>query len=140
MSDKPHPESRGPHNPFGQLVGWHFTYVANGTSRCQLEVTPQLLNPHGVLHGGVVYSLADTGMGAALFSLLEDGLSCATAEIKISYFQPVTHGILECETRVLRKGRKLAFLESEVRLGDTTVAKASGTFAIIPHPKKNGSV
>ena len=128
------PDPQEPHNPFGKLVGWQFTHSADGISRCQLEVTPQLLNPHGVLHGGVVYSLADTGMGAALYSLLEPGISCATAEIKISYFRPVTNGMLECETRVLKMGRKLAFLESEVRLGEDIVAKASGTYAIIPAP------
>ena len=50
-------------------------------------------------------------------------------------FKPVTEGTLECETRVLKKGRKLAFLESEVRLEDRAIARASGTFSIIPDPR-----
>jgi thioesterase superfamily protein len=43
----------------------------------ELEVEARHLNPDGTLHGGVIYSLADTAMGAALFSRLEPGEQCA---------------------------------------------------------------
>ena len=36
-----------------------------GTSRLALTVTADHLNPHPVVHGAVVYAMADTGMGAA---------------------------------------------------------------------------
>ncbi|MBW2142730.1 MAG: PaaI family thioesterase [Deltaproteobacteria bacterium] len=53
---------------------------------------------------------------------------CATVEIKISYFVPVTSGTLTCDTRVVHKGKKIATLESEIRQDETLVAKAIGTF------------
>lgn len=117
-------------NTFAGLIGLRFSKSANGSSICSLEVKQNLLNPHGVLHGGVAYSLADTGMGAALYSLLEEGQSCATVEIKIAYLRPVTSGTLACETKVIHKGRKLAFLESEVKSGEQLIAKAMGTYSI----------
>jgi acyl-CoA thioesterase len=75
--------------------------------------------------------MADTGMGAALFSLLSEGQRCATIEIKIVYLKAVTGGNLSCDTRVLQKGRKVAVLESEVRNGEDLVAKALGTFSVL---------
>ena len=101
-----------------------------GYSQCALQVHEGLLNPNGTLHGGVVYTLADTGMGAAVFAALQEGESCATIEIKISYLRAVREGELRCETRVVHRGRRMAFVESEVHNRGRLVAKATGTFAI----------
>ena len=101
-------------NPFGDLIGLNFVKCADGYSQCILEVNHQLLNPHKVLHGGVIYSMADTGMGGALYSCMEHDELCATVEIQIIYFKAVTSGTLTCNTRVLHRTRTLAALESEV--------------------------
>ena len=117
-------------NPFGDLIGLTFSKLAEGNSQCALDVDGKLLNPHGVLHGGVISSMADTGMGGALYTRLNDGESCATAEIKIAYLRAVTSGTLICDTKVIHRGRRIAFLESEVWNGERLVAKASGTYSI----------
>ena len=54
--------SKGFH-PFGELIGLDFTRCEGGFSQGILEVEARHLNPHNVVHGGVIYSLADTGMG-----------------------------------------------------------------------------
>ena len=82
MSKKFPLESKG-FNPFCELIGLNFTEVKKGYSRCVLKVNDKLLNPHKVLHGGIVYSMADTGMGGALYTCLEPSELCATIEIKI---------------------------------------------------------
>jgi uncharacterized protein (TIGR00369 family) len=115
---------------FQLLVGLEVTAREDGLSRCRLEVGEQHLNPHGVVHGGVVYSLADTGMGAAVYSRLEPHESCATIELKMVYIAPVRSGVLECESRVVHRGRRVAVLESDVTNDGRLVAKALGTFAI----------
>ncbi len=115
---------------FGELIGLKFTELQEGRSRCVLEVNEKLFNPHGVLHGGVVYSMADTGMGAALYSLLDEDELCTTVEVKISYFKALTDGTLVCDTRVINKTRRIAVLESEIRNDQQLTAKASGTFYI----------
>ena len=117
---------------FGKHIALEMTERGDGTSRCRLSVAPMHLNPHGVVHGAVLYAMADQGMGAAVYSLLEPEESCATIEIKIVYMASVRNGDLSCETRVLNKGRRVAVLESEVRNGERLVAKALGTFAIFP--------
>ena len=117
-------------NPFGELIGLKFSECENGRSTCFLEAKSDLHNPQGVLHGGVIYSMVDTGMGGALYSRLDEGESCATVEIKIAYFRPVTAGTLTCVTNVIQRTRTLAFMESEVTAADKTVARATGTFSI----------
>ncbi|GAG09908.1 unnamed protein product, partial [marine sediment metagenome] len=114
-------------NPFGELIGLNFSECSKGYSRCSLEVAEKLLNPHKVLHGGVVYSLADTGMGAALYSELAEDELCATVEIKIAYFAAVTSGTLTCETKVIHRSKRIAALESEIRNDGRLTAKAMGT-------------
>lgn len=117
-------------HPYGELIGLTFTKLEQGYSQCTLNVENKLMNPHGFLHGGVMYSMADTGMGAALYSLLEENESCATIEVKIAYFKPVNNGVLVCNTKVIHKGRSISALESEITNNEKLVAKASGTFSI----------
>ena len=117
-------------NPFGDLIGLEFTAYGDGRSRCELEVKGGLFNPHGVLHGGVIYSMADTGMGGALYSVLEEGELCTTVEIKIAYFAAVESGRLTCDTMVIERRSRIATLESEIKNEDRLVAKALGTFYI----------
>jgi len=72
------------------------------------------MNPNGVVHGAVLFALADTGMGSALVPTLAPGESCATIEIKINYFKPVREGALSCETMLVNRGKSIANLESRV--------------------------
>jgi len=122
--------------PFVELIGLTFEEVGGGTSLCALDVRDELFNPQHVVHGGASYALADTGMGAALTSLLQEGEYCATIEIKISYFKPVTTGTLTCKTAVINKGKRVASLESEIWNEGRLVAKASGSFAIFTPNRK----
>ena len=117
-------------NPFCELIGLNFSKYKKGYSQCVLEVNEKLLNPHKVLHGGILYSMADTGMGAALYSCLDEGELCSTVEIKICYFGAVISGSVTCDTELIRKGKKIAFLESEMKNNETLVAKAMGTYYI----------
>jgi acyl-CoA thioesterase len=123
-------------HPFADLIGLTVDGHTADTSTCSLSVAAPLMNPHRVLHGGVLYSMADTGMGAALYPSLADGELCATIEIKIAYFKPVVSGRLVCRSQVTHRGRRTAHLESEIRNGDQLVAKATGSFAIFRPERK----
>lgn len=120
-------------NPFAQLVGFTLRLGrrGSGTATAVLEVRPELLNPHGVVHGGVLFSIADTVMGAALYTTLAPGESCATIEIKIHFLQPVVKGAIRCSTRLVHRGGRIAVLESHLSVGRLQVAQALGTFTII---------
>jgi len=128
-------------NPYAELVGFTLRLGPRGSGSCSaaLDVRPELLNPNGVVHGGALFSMADTAMGAALHTTLAPGEYCATVEIKIHFLQPVSKGKLRCRTRVVQRGRRLAVLESHLSIGRLQVAQALGTFAIFaPRPAAPG--
>ena len=121
-------------HPFADLIGLTIEQQADGKSRLLLPVDGRHLNPHGVVHGAVIYAMADTGMGAALYSVLDAGYACATIDISISYFRPVVDGQLLCQTVLENKGRSVAHLTARITQNDKLVAQASGNFAIISAP------
>jgi len=126
-------------NPFAELVGFTLRVGqrGSGTSAAAVDVRPGLLNPNGVIHGGVLFTLADTAMGAALYTTLAPGENCATIEIKIHFLQPVIKGKIRCVTRLVHRGSRIAVLESHLSVGRVQVAQALGTFTIIvPRPEK----
>ncbi len=126
-----------PPNPFGDGIGLRVTEAGGGRARVKLTVSEGLLNPHRLVHGGVIFAMADNGMGAALYTELEEGQSCSTIEIKINFMRPVSEGELICDTTIVHRGKTIAVLESTVVNatkvnGDKLVARAQGTFAVLP--------
>lgn len=120
------------HHPFAELIGLTLHPDSEaGFSRCELRLAPRHLNPHGVVHGAVLFALADTGMGAALYTTLAPAEQCATIEVKINYFKAVCAGTLVCETRIVHRGRRLANLESQLHCDGVLLAQANGNYAIL---------
>lgn len=122
------PASTG--DDFVRLIGLRVTDRSESEVRYELDVQPRLMNPYGTLHGGIVYSLADTSMGGALSAALAPNERTATIEVKINYLAPVREGTVHCVTRIIQRGKRIAVLESDVYNGDRMVAKALGSFAI----------
>jgi acyl-CoA thioesterase len=116
--------------PFVEHVGIDVTEQRDGFSTCVLSVAPHHFNSSGVVHGGAIFTLADTGMGAALIDGLQEGEWCATIDITINYLKPVLAGTLTCSTEVINRGKSVAHLESHVHSSGVLVAKASGNYAI----------
>ncbi len=126
-------------NPFAEFVGFTLRIGrrGSGTSAAAVDVGPGLMNPNGVVHGGALFTMADTAMGAALHTTLAPGEYCATVEIKIHFLQPVTKGKIRCRTRLVHRGSRIAVLESHLSVGRQQVAQALGTFTIfVPRPQK----
>lgn len=128
--------ARAPGTSIGPIAeALHITNAGanDGHAVYELDVAPEILNPHGVLHGGAVYVMVDYSMGGATMSVLPPGDICATIEIKISYLASVRGGKLTADTRIIKRGRRVVFLESRVTDdGGRLVATASGSFAVIP--------
>ena len=124
------------YHPYADLLGLTVEEQRSGFSRCSLTISEKHLNPHHVVHGAVLYALADTGMGAALYPTLEAGEICATIEVKINYYKPVAAGTVTCTTELINRGKTVANLESCIYAGEVLVAKANGNYSIF-RPNKS---
>jgi 1,4-dihydroxy-2-naphthoyl-CoA hydrolase len=80
-----------------------------------MPVTPQLLNPVGVLHGGAVVTLADTACGyGTVVNLPDGGRAFTTIELKTNFLGSVTEGTLTCVATPLHLGRTTQVWDAEV--------------------------
>jgi acyl-CoA thioesterase len=118
--------------PLGDVLGIVSELRQDGRSRMRANADVGFFNPNGVLHGGVIYTMVDTGMGGAVTSLLQENEYCLTIELKISYLAQVREGAIIADTDVIKLGRNVAFTESKVRdANDKLVATASGSMFIL---------
>lgn len=84
------------------------------TTRMSFDVRPEFLNILGGVHGGLVAAMLDeaAGMGARL-SLPPD-LVLPSLDFRVSFLAPAPAETLFAETRCLRQGRRIAFLEADL--------------------------
>jgi uncharacterized protein (TIGR00369 family) len=114
--------------PVARLVGMRITHVEPGRTVFEMEAGPQHANPMGTLHGGILCDLVDGAMGTAYASLLDDGESFTTLELKINFLKPVRTGRLEAVGTVVKAGRTVGLSECRVTdEGGSLVAHATST-------------
>ena len=116
---------------FTQHVGMTLVEKMPGRSRWTLDLQPLHMNTHGVVHGGVLFTMADTAMGAALIGALQADQICATINVKINYFKPVFGGTVVCISKVVNQGKNVAHIDASLYVDDVLVARANGDFAIL---------
>lgn len=119
------------HEGFAELVGFEIFPQSDGASTGKLVIQKAHLNPNGVVHGGALFTLLDTCLGAALMPRLNDGEICATLQISMNFLKPVFAGTVECRAYVVSKGKRVANVRGELYVGDKLVGTADGNFAIM---------
>lgn len=104
-----------------------------GTSLWEWDATREaVLNVFGYVAGGYLTVFADELLGSAIGSVLEAGELATTAELKISFLKPVAKGLLRGEGRVIRKGKRVAFLEATIKNAkEEVVAMVSSTWTVV---------
>jgi acyl-CoA thioesterase len=100
--------------PVVQDLGITFQYVEKGRCQCSLPIEPRLLTPHSSLHGGMTFTLADTGMGFAVFSVLQPHERTTTISVSIRYLKPATGEWIRARCRVIQRGSNIAITQAEV--------------------------
>ncbi len=117
-----------PQPPIARHLGFALTSAEMGKSIVELQVKMRHKNPMGMVQGGVLCSIADAAMGWAYATLLENGESYVTLELKINYLRPVRDGALRAMATVLRAGRTIGLVECDVLdHNDRLVAHATCT-------------
>ena len=124
--------------PFFEAFGVEIEAIEDGYAR--IGVPRSAVPLRGVrdsLNGGVVASLADAAMQLCVTSVLEPGEGVGeTRELSVSYLSSARGERTIAEARLLRRGRRLAVGDVEVRdASDGPInAKARVSCEILPPP------
>ena len=102
-------------NPFFTLMGIDVIHIGNGEATLAMPVRPDMHNGEGWLQGGLFVALADEAMALALCTILDGSERIATVSQATSFMKGVRDGKLVATGRVVKKGRRIAFTEGEVR-------------------------
>ena len=104
---------RNDKNPYAALLGIHVEEIGLGTARATIHLEDRHLNPVGVPHGGVYFSLADTACGSAMAS---HGYYAVTVNASYNFLRSAKLGDhLVAEARETKGGRTLCFYHVEIR-------------------------
>src|SRR5690349_16479847 len=97
--------------PFARLLGIELTDLGVGWLETRLAIEERHLQQDGLVHGGVLATLADLSCALAAYTLLAPGQRIVTAEMKINFLRPVQNGVVRCRGEVLKPGRTLTISE-----------------------------
>lgn len=123
-----------PRPSIARLMGFEVAKAEPGEIVMELDLHDGLLNPMGLIHGGVAATLLDTAMSAAAHTLLDAGRASVTLDLKITYLRPLTptSGRVRATGRVINLGGRTAYAEGELRDGQGQLAAhAVGNFQIV---------
>ena len=115
---------------YAQLLGLSFQEMREGRCTATLQVRQHLLNPHGIAHGGVTFSLADSTCGGAALSAVGKP-RILTQDMQIRYHGPAKRGIMEASAEVIHLGKRTITVQCLVRQEGMLIASATATFAIL---------
>lgn len=122
--------------PFIRDIGIEAVTFEPGKCETVINLLPRHLQQDGFVHAGVMATMADHTAGTAGSTLIGPEEIVLTAEFKINFLRSAKGDRLTCKAAVLKPGRRLTVVESEVYCtkGDTgkLVAKAMVSLAIVP--------
>lgn len=113
-----------------EFLGLRTIDVGPGSMTAEIEVRPDLLNPFGSLHGGVLSALVDHVLGAVLYPLIPRGTWAATTEFKLNLIAPVREGRLVARSEIIAMSRRTAVVRIDVHNGERLIGAAQGTVTI----------
>jgi uncharacterized protein (TIGR00369 family) len=115
---------------FAETIGITALTAEDGEARAEVDAAEQHLNPAGTVHGGVLATLVDTTMGAAVRSTTGEQDVPATSQLTIAYLRPGSEGRLTATAHVGKQGEHLLICQAQVEQDGRTLVEALATFAI----------
>src|SRR5579872_6983630 len=89
-------------------------------------------NARGLIHGGLIASLADNAMGYSCAQATAWATSFVTISLAVDYVGSAEIGQwLSVESDVIRTGSTICFAQSLIKADDIVIARASGTFRVV---------
>ncbi|AZD28959.1 PaaI family thioesterase [Pseudomonas chlororaphis] len=134
MSTPELPEGYAPlsrSSPLLELIGPVYCRGSGLQLEIGLRADSRHANGRGTVHGGILATLADIGMGYAMAFASDPPLPLITASMHLDYLGAVQVGEwIDVRLEHSKRGRQMAFATVTLQVGERVVARANAVFAV----------
>ncbi len=102
-----------------------------GEAVCSWKVDERFLNGHQVVMGGFITSAADITMAYSMASILDRNQGFASINLQTTFLRPLHIGTAMIESSIVKKGRKICYVEASVFQNGQHVAKITSSIMIL---------
>jgi uncharacterized protein (TIGR00369 family) len=120
-------------SPFTDPWGPLYSKKTERAVNMGLRLAKAHTNARGLIHGGLIASLADNSMGYSCAQATGWTTSFVTVSLSVDYVGSAKVGqwlAVECE--VIRTGTTLCFAQCLIKADDAVIARGSATFRVVP--------
>jgi uncharacterized protein (TIGR00369 family) len=123
-----------PDEGFNALIGFDDVQHADGELRATVPVRPDLLQPFGLVHGGVFASIAETLASVGTYvAVAEEGNHAMGLSNQTSFMRPITSGTIHAVARAVHRGRTTWIWDVDIRDDDDRLCAVTRmTIAVRP--------
>ena len=112
---------------FMKTIGAKLDSVDEGRVVISVELKPSMMQQHGFGHAGVTFSIGDSSAGYAALTKMGKNQEVLTSEMKIHLMSPADGKILKAVGSVLKAGRRLLVVQSNIYSGNDKNEKLIAT-------------
>ena len=118
------PDEYVKNNPFMEYTNMKIEKISPECSEISMKITHGVTNLMGMVHGGMLYALADVVTG---LTARADGKKYVTQSAHVNFIRNVSEGTVHAKGILVRRGRTITIVRSEVTdekgnlLADVTV-------------------
>ena len=112
---------------FMKTIGAKLESVDEGKVIVSDELKPSIMQQHGFGHAGVTFSIGDSAAGYAALTKMKEHQEVLTSEMKIHLMSPADGKMLKAVGSVLKAGRRLFVVQSNIYSGDDKNGKLVAT-------------
>jgi uncharacterized protein (TIGR00369 family) len=135
MADEIAEREEKPH--FAGLLGVEWLEDDPERARARVEVRDELLQPFGIVHGGVMSTLVESLCSrSTALAVHGDGMVAMGQSMNVNFTRPISAGSIEVLAKARHRGRTTWVWEAEIRdEAGRLCALSQMTIAVRPLPK-----
>jgi len=101
------------------LLGFRIISIAQASATVELNADAAVHgNQQGTVHGGLLCELADAAIGTAHSTLINEGESFTSIDLKVTFLRPVWQAKLQAQASAMHRGRTISHYRCEIQRED----------------------
>lgn len=117
-----------------KTLGMELLHLSRGRVRGRMPWSEKASQWYGLIHGGALAAFADTAAGVGSVNTAPEGTNVLTSQLQINYFANITNGSIDCDAKLVHKGKKSLVWEVKItKTGENELlALCVITYVIVP--------